>query len=117
SYRGDGVVIATPTGSTAYSLSAGGPILDARSNGFVVTPICAHSINTPSMVFATERKLKIVVSENDQCAAYFSSDGTNNIRLCSMQTINIEQASYKVSLISFGEADQFKMIDKKLKGR
>ena len=51
-YRGDGVIVATPTGSTAYSLAAGGPILDSQTKGVVVTPICPHSLASPAMVFA-----------------------------------------------------------------
>ena len=58
-YRGDGVIVATPTGSTAYSLAAGGPILDSQTKGVVVTPICPHSLASPAMVFAQERKLNI----------------------------------------------------------
>lgn len=117
SYRGDGIIIATPTGSTAYSLSSGGPILDARSQGFVVTPICPHSLHTPPMVFAPDRKIKILTSENDNCSVHFSTDGTNDIRLPANAEVHVSQAKEVISLITFGEADQFKMIDKKLKGR
>ena len=60
-FRGDGVIVATPTGSTAYSLAAGGPILDSQTKGIVVTPLCPHSLATPPMVFAQERKLNICV--------------------------------------------------------
>ena len=58
-YRGDGVIVATPTGSTAYSLAAGGPILDSQTKGIVVTPICPHSLASPAMVFAQERKINL----------------------------------------------------------
>lgn len=116
-YRGDGVIIATPTGSTAYSLSAGGPVVDAKSNCIVVTPICPHSLNTPSMVFAADRQLKIVITENDQCAAHFSSDGTNEITLAAEDSIYVHQSSHHIRLISFCKTDQLKMIDTKLKGR
>ena len=56
-YRGDGVIVATPTGSTAYSLAAGGPILDSQTKGVVVTPICPHSLASPAMGFAQELSL------------------------------------------------------------
>ena len=62
-FRGDGVIVATPTGSTAYSLAAGGPILDSQTKGIVVTPICPHSLATPPMVFAQERKINICVGQ------------------------------------------------------
>lgn len=117
SYRGDGVIIATPTGSTAYSLSAGGPVLDAKSNGMVMTPISAHSLNTPSMVFAADRQLKIEISENDHRTACFSADGTNCIRLQKEDTVYVRQSKRKIRLICFKEADQLRTIDKKLKGR
>ena len=62
-YRGDGVIVATPTGSTAYSLAAGGPILDSQTKGIVVTPICPHSLASPAMVFAQERKINLCVGQ------------------------------------------------------
>lgn len=117
SYRGDGVIVATPTGSTAYSLSAGGPILDAKSNCMVVTAISAHSINTPPMVFAAERQLRIEITENFKRTACLSFDGTDTVRLGETDVIHVRQSPKKVRLICFSEADQLKTIDKKLKGR
>lgn len=116
-YRGDGVIISTPTGSTAYSLSAGGPIVDAKSNCILVTPICAHSMNAPAMVFAPDRILKIVVSENDKCDARFSADGTNELILEAEDTVFVHQSSHHIKLISFCNTNQLKTIDTKLKGR
>lgn len=117
SYRGDGVILATPTGSTAYSLSAGGPILDARIDGILVTPICAHSLNTPPMVFSARRSLRVVTAEYGAGQAYLSSDGRDSVPLGASDNITIGRSDYHLSLVSFCEADQFRAIDKKLKGR
>ena len=117
SYRGDGVIVATPTGSTAYSLSAGGPILDARIGGILVTPICAHSLNTPPMVFSADRSLRIVTSDHEEGGAYLSTDGRDYIALGKKDEILIGLSDKSLSLVSFLEADQFRAIDKKLKGR
>ena len=116
-YRGDGIVVSTPTGSTAYSLSAGGPIVDAKNNAIIVTPICAHNTGNPAMVFASNRNIKIAVSENEARLAYFSSDGSNNIQLEQTDEIVVTTAKETISLICFENGEQFKMIDKKLKGR
>ena len=74
-YRGDGVIVATPTGSTAYSLAAGGPILDSQTKGIVVTPICPHSLTSPAMVFAQERKINICVGQVIDNEVFLSCDG------------------------------------------
>ena len=118
SYRGDGVILATPTGSTAYSLSAGGPILDAEIRGILVTPICAHSLNTPPMVFSADRNIRIVTSEYGTVGgAYLSADGRDSIALSPKDEIQIGVSTKSLSLVSFCRADQFQAIDKKLKGR
>ena len=117
-YRGDGVIIATPTGSTAYSLSAGGPILDARIDGMVVTPICAHSLQSPPMVFSARRRLTI---QAEECAGgegvCVSADGAEEEPLGPGAQVEISLADSYLDLISFNPADQFMAIDKKLKGR
>lgn len=117
-YRGDGVIVATPTGSTAYSLSAGGPILDARIAGMVVTPICAHSLQSPPMVFSADRRLTIRVGEyTGSDAVCVSADGADEQVLSPGAQVEINLADSYLDLISFNPADQFMAIDKKLKGR
>lgn len=117
-YQGDGVIIATPTGSTAYSLSAGGPILDARIAGIVVTPICAHSMSSPSIVFSAERKLRVHVrSAQNNESALMSCDGRSETLVSGGDVIDVAQSERAIELICFNEADQFEAIDKKLKGR
>jgi len=115
--RGDGVIVATPTGSTAYSLSAGGPILDAAVQGIVVTPICAHSLQRPPMVFSAARRLTIQLDAQDRQAVYISSDGAEQRLLPHGCEVEIMQARQCVRLVSFHPADQFQAIDQKLKGR
>ena len=116
-YMGDGVAIATPTGSTAYSLSAGGPVLDAHIAGVVVTPICAHSLHSPPMVFSAERRLCVRVSAPGQAHALLSCDGREPETISREDTVTVALSEQFISLICFNEADQFEAIDKKLRGR
>ena len=116
-YRGDGVIVATPTGSTAYSLAAGGPILDSKTKGFVVTPICPHSLASPAMVFAQERKLNVCVGQVADDEVFISCDGGIGYPLKAGATAEIRLSDQNVKLITFGRADQFQAIDQKLRKR
>lgn len=112
------MVIATPTGSTAYSLSAGGPVLDAHIAGLVVTPICAHSLHSPSMVFSAGRRLRVSLSSPlGPHNALLSCDGRSPETISCQDTVDVALSDKYISLICFNEADQFEAIDKKLKGR
>ena len=117
-YRGDGVIVATPTGSTAYSLSAGGPILDAQTRAIVVTPVCPHSMQSPAIVFAPERRITIQVGTLQEGEDVFvSCDGKEVYPLVSGSKIQISLSDQTLQLITFSKADQFHAIDQKLKNR
>ena len=116
-YRGDGVIVATPTGSTAYSLAAGGPILDSRTKGIVVTPICPHSLSSPAMVFAQERKINICVGQVADDEVFISCDGSAGYSLRTGATAEVRLSDQIVQLITFSKADQFQAIDQKLRSR
>lgn len=116
-YRGDGVIVATPTGSTAYSMAAGGPILDSQTKGIVVTPICPHSLSAPAMVFAQERKLNVCVGQVADGEVIISCDGAAGYPLRAGSTAMIRLSDQIVQLITFGRADQFQAIDQKLRSR
>lgn len=116
-FSSDGVIIATPTGSTAYSLSAGGPIMDAHISGFVVTPICAHSLKSPAMVFSADRKLTVSAMPRFGDTVYVSSDGAEKCALAPGDTVEVSLSEKKLKLISLSPAEQFEAIDKKLMGR
>ena len=116
-YRGDGVIVATPTGSTAYSLAAGGPILDSQTKGIVVTPICPHSLTSPAMVFAQERKINICVGQVVDNEVFLSCDGAAEYPLSAGSTAEIRLSDQIVQLVTFSRADQFQAIDQKLRSR
>ena len=116
-YRGDGVIVATPTGSTSYSLAAGGPILDSQTKGVVVTPICPHSLASPAMVFAQERKINICVGQVADEEVFISCDGAAGYSLRAGATAEVRLSDQIVQLITFSKADQFQAIDQKLRGR
>ena len=116
-YRGDGVIVATPTGSTAYSLAAGGPILDSQTKGIVVTPICPHSLSSPAMVFAQERKINICVGQVADDEVFISCDGAAGYSLQTGATAEVRLSDQIVQLITFCKADQFRAIDQKLRSR
>ena len=116
-YRGDGVIVATPTGSTAYSLAAGGLILDSQTKGIVVTPICPHSPTSPAMVFAQERKINICVGQVIDNEVFLSCDGAAEYSLSAGSTAEIRLSDQIVQLVTFSRADQFQAIDQKLRSR
>ena len=116
-YRGDGVIVATPTGSTAYSLAAGGPILDSQTKGIVVTPICPHSLASPAMVFAQERKINLCVGQVAEEEVFISCDGDAGYSVKAGATAEVRLSDQVVQLITFSKADKFQAIDQKLRGR
>ena len=116
-YRGDGVIVATPTGSTAYSLAAGGPILDSQTKGIAVTPICPHSLASPAMVFAQERKINLCVGQVADEEVFISCDGDAGYSVKAGATAEVRLSDQVVQLITFSKADQFQAIDQKLRGR
>ena len=116
-FRGDGVIFATPTGSTAYSLSAGGPVVDAAMGAIVATQICAHIVQSPPMVFGPGRVLRAVPRPDIESAILLSCDGCEPCTLPPGTEVVISQAPTTVLLVQFGGAGQLEMIDKKLKWR
>jgi len=106
---GNGVVISTPTGSTAYSLSAGGPIIEPVAENIIVTPICAHALYAKSFVFSSDREIS-VKAEN----AYLSVDGCNPFELKSDDLVTIRKSKYKTKLVKLGKKTFFDILYEKL---
>ena len=98
-YRADGILVATPTGSTAYSLSAGGPIVDPKLSYFCVTPICPHSLLARPLVFPDTAKLKIKNICNREKVLHLTLDGRGTFDLYYGDVVQITRASRTVKLL------------------
>lgn len=113
SYRADGLIIATPTGSTAYSLAAGGPIVYPTTEAIVVTPICPHSLTQRSLVLSGDTELELVV-ESEHEKASLTVDGQKAYPLSSGHRIMINKAPYKQKLVRFSDSSFFDVLRTKL---
>lgn len=115
SYNGDGVIVATPTGSTAYSLAAGGPIADPSAKVLLVTPICPHSLHQRPLVLSSNGKLTLTPTPKYQEDAVLCSlDGQNNVPLPAGTKVEISRAPYPAQLIFLSGYDFFHELNRKL---
>ena len=114
SFSGDGVVAATPTGSTAYSMSAGGPIVEPRAENIIITPICAHDIQPRCLVTAPSRIIEIEVGRINRRNAFLSADGGKAMRVYTGDKILIEAAPVKTKLLKLKENSYFDIVKAKL---
>ena len=114
SFRADGIIIATPTGSTAYSLSAGGPIVEPMNESIIITPLCAHSLFARSMVISPRNNLEIRLKSKNK-NDILSVDGTKkDIILHSGDILKINKSELKLKLITFNDDIFFKVFKEKL---
>ena len=98
-YRADGLIVATPTGSTAYSMSAGGPVTDPRVKCFCVTPICPHSLAARPMIFPDESILEIRNICQREKMLYLTVDGRNNCELYRGEVVRITRSPLETHLV------------------
>lgn len=112
-FRSDGIIIATPTGSTAYSLSAGGPIIDPCMNCLLVTPVCSHSLFSRPMIFNEDDVLKFSFKTKNKSNIYLSVDG-NGFPLDENCALKIKKSSKYLKLISFNDYSFYDRIINKL---
>ena len=117
SYRSDGMILATPTGSTAYSFSAGGPILDAAADVLVLTPVCAHNVHAAPLVFAADRHLKIIADAENRDGSFACADSSAQCNLLPGESLLVTGCGQRLRLIAFDDAEQFHAIENKLMRR
>ncbi|MDR1002235.1 MAG: NAD(+)/NADH kinase [Oscillospiraceae bacterium] len=115
-YRADGVIISTPTGSTAYSLSAGGPIVDPTINCITATPICAHSPASRPIVFSSDCSLKISGSVPGEGKIHLNVDGEEIISLDTGDYVIIEKSAIAASIIRIKSEGFYDVLKNKLGG-
>lgn len=99
-YRSDGLIISTPTGSTAYALSAGGPVIDPRVNDILITPICPYSFFTRPMIVPSFSDVSITADVLDNKEAYLTIDGELAVKIEQKDKIVISRSKTSVKLIS-----------------
>ena len=117
SYTADGIIIATATGSTGYSLSAGGPIVSPETNILIMTPVAPHTLNTRSVIFPAEDEITVEIGEGSQgceAKAVVSFDGDTNVPMRTADRVAIRRSVkdtqiIKISNISFHEVLRRKM--------
>jgi len=112
-FSGDGVIVATPTGSTAYSMSAGGPIVEPSAQNIIVTPICAHAIAAKSIVTAPTRTITVEISKMGRRNAFLSVDGGRAFRLNLGDVIKIRRSEQETRLVHLKKTSFFEIVNKK----
>lgn len=98
-YRADGLIVATPTGSTAYSLSAGGPLISPDAAVFVITPICPHSLSQRSLVLSNDSTVELSSEEPDGGPMIFTVDGRDSIHIEPGDRIEVKKAERSFHLL------------------
>jgi NAD+ kinase len=113
-YRADGLIVATPTGSTAYSLSAGGPIVHPTVESFIITPICPHTLSDRPLVIRDSSSIEMKLSGNTE-SVFLTIDGQRGIPLQSTDRVRISRAKELLKLIQPPKKSYFEILRNKLK--
>ena len=112
---GDGVIVATPTGSTAYSLSAGGPIVEPEAKNILVTPICAHDIASRCIVASGQRVITVGLTKNARRNAFLSVDGGKALRMNIGDVATIKKSNLTTKLVRLKERSFYDVVAMKFK--
>lgn len=115
SYPADGLIVSTPTGSTAYSLSAGGPIMSPDVQAILLTPLAAHSLSSRPMVVSYTDEIDILLAGGSECRVTF--DGHQSVKIRPGETVHIQTAPLKALLIRLGKRSFPRVVREKLRDR
>ncbi len=112
-FSGDGVVVSTPTGSTGYSMSAGGPIVEPTAENLIITPICAHAMDAKSFVLGSDRVVSIRLGRLTRKTAYLSADGGRAFRLQDGDVAEIRKSEKVTKLVRLSGRTFYEILVKK----
>ena len=112
---GDGIIVATPTGSTAYSLSAGGPIVEPEAHSILVTPICAHDVASRSIVASDQRVITVSLTHNARRNAFLSVDGGKALRMNMGDVATVRKSNLATKLIRLKDRSFYDVVNMKFK--
>lgn len=112
---GDGLIVATPTGSTAYSLSAGGPIVEPEANNIIITPICSHDVSSRCMVASQKRVITVGLIKNAHRNAFLSVDGGKAQKLNMGDVVTIRKSDLATKLIRLKDRSFYDVLNMKFK--
>lgn len=113
SFSGDGIILSTPTGSTAYSMSAGGPIIEPSAKNLLITPICAHAMLAKSIVVSPERVISVKVGKIGRHNAFLSVDGGRAFRLNTGDVITARASQKVTKLVRLKQTSFFEILNRK----
>lgn len=112
---GDGVIVATPTGSTAYSISAGGPIVEPEAKNIIITPICPHDVASRCIVASDKRVVTVEMVRNARRNAYLSVDGGKAVRLNMGDVVTIQKSNLETKLVRLKDRSFYDVVSAKFK--
>ena len=113
-YRADGLIVATATGSTAYSLSAGGPLIAPKADVFVITPICPHSLSNRSLIVSDSSVVELAPAADAECPMLFTVDGRDVVEICQGSRVTVEQAGHALPLLRLHDRTFYSTLRQKL---
>lgn len=114
-YRSDGIIISTPTGSTAYSMSAGGPIIDPLTESFCITPICSHSLSAKPILLGADNEIKVKAFSKKRTDIYLTVDGRKVAAMKPYTEIYIKKSEQTAQLIRLNNRSFYKTLSYKFK--
>lgn len=112
---GDGIIVSTPTGSTAYNLSAGGPIVEPEAQNIILTPICAHDVVSRPIVTSQKRVISVNMVRNARRNAFLSVDGGKAFRLIMGDVATIKKSNLETKLVRLKDRSFFDVVSTKFK--